>query len=183
MTIVYRTTGTWGAGKGSNLTPAEVDGNFYDLHTRLAALETGGADVPATIDNITIIGSLFTVEMSDGSSFEQTLRIPRVPEVTSTSATSMTLAITDADKFFLCTAGCAVSIPSDAEDEIPLNSEIHFRQHGTDGLTFAVANPSVTTLHGVDGYDNETDAQGSTVTLKKIAADEWIIIGLMKVTV
>lgn len=31
----YRTAGAWGAGKGSNLTPAEVDGNFYELRTDL----------------------------------------------------------------------------------------------------------------------------------------------------
>lgn len=31
----YRTAGAWGSGKGSNLTPAEVDANFYELRTDL----------------------------------------------------------------------------------------------------------------------------------------------------
>lgn len=31
MTITYRTAGAWGAGKGSNLTAAEADQNFYGL--------------------------------------------------------------------------------------------------------------------------------------------------------
>lgn len=41
MPIVYRTTdmAKWGAGKGSNLTPGEVDLNFWTLDERMTALE------------------------------------------------------------------------------------------------------------------------------------------------
>ena len=40
MTIVYRTAGAWGAGKGADLTPAEVDSNFRDLFLRALTLQT-----------------------------------------------------------------------------------------------------------------------------------------------
>lgn len=65
MTITYRTTGAWGAGKGANLTPAEVDGNFYDLATRVTAVEANPAE-PVQIDAITSSGSALTITMDNG---------------------------------------------------------------------------------------------------------------------
>ena len=39
--MLYRTDdpARWGIGKGANLTPAEVDGNFRELAERLVAVE------------------------------------------------------------------------------------------------------------------------------------------------
>lgn len=68
MAIVYRTAGAWGPGKGANLTPAEVDGNFYDLHGRVDTLETT-PPTPNNIANITASGSQLTVIMDDASTF------------------------------------------------------------------------------------------------------------------
>lgn len=68
MTVIYRTAGAWGAGKGANLTPAEVDGNFYDHEGRIATLE-GTPPTPNNIANITVSGSQFTVIMDDASTF------------------------------------------------------------------------------------------------------------------
>lgn len=68
MAIVYRTAGDWGAGKGSNLTPAEVDENFYDLHGRVDTLETT-PPTPNEITNITQSGSQLTIHMADASTF------------------------------------------------------------------------------------------------------------------
>jgi hypothetical protein len=43
MTLVFRyDTGPY-TGKGSKLTAAEVDSNFYDIDTRVITLEDGGA--------------------------------------------------------------------------------------------------------------------------------------------
>ena len=68
--MLYRTTDNdkWGAGKGSNLNPGEVDNNFYNADQRLAALEN---DPPTavSISNITIAGSQIQFNMSDGSHF------------------------------------------------------------------------------------------------------------------
>jgi hypothetical protein len=68
MTIIYRTDGDWGSGKGSNLTAAEVDENVYDLDARVTSLEN---DPPAAVDisNITQAGGVMTVHLNDGSSY------------------------------------------------------------------------------------------------------------------
>jgi carbohydrate binding protein with CBM5/12 domain len=67
MTIIYRTSGLWGAGKGANLVAAEVDGNFYDLETRLVAAEDA---IPASAVGIAffeVAGNTFYVHMTDGT--------------------------------------------------------------------------------------------------------------------
>lgn len=69
MPIIYRTTdaGQWGTGKGGNLTPAEVDGNFYTLAQAIAAFDTGPA--PAEIDNIVVAGNQMTIILDDAREF------------------------------------------------------------------------------------------------------------------
>ena len=66
--LSYRTAGDWGPGKESNLTPNEVDVNFYDLDERLVFLELN-PPVPVEISNITVTGSSMTVHMADSSTF------------------------------------------------------------------------------------------------------------------
>lgn len=64
----FRTAGAWGAGLGRNLTPAEVDTNFYGHDTRILALE----DNPAAgigISNITVSGNQVMFFMSDATTF------------------------------------------------------------------------------------------------------------------
>lgn len=65
MTITYRTTGAWGAGKGANLTPAEVDTNFHTLDQRVTAVETNPVE-PVQIESITSSGSALTITMDNG---------------------------------------------------------------------------------------------------------------------
>jgi hypothetical protein len=64
---VYRTTGAWGAGKGSDLTPAEVDGNFWEHIQRIIALEATTGALGASIDYFSIVGDQLTVHMTDHS--------------------------------------------------------------------------------------------------------------------
>lgn len=74
MTIVYRTAGAWGGGKGANLTAAEVDGNFYDHESRIATIE-GSPPTPNNIADISISGSVITVTMDDASTFNLTVPV------------------------------------------------------------------------------------------------------------
>lgn len=67
MPITYRTTGAWGAGKGGNLTPGEVDANFFDIIQQLASLNTG--PTPAEIENITVSGNQLTFILDDARTF------------------------------------------------------------------------------------------------------------------
>jgi Carbohydrate-binding module family 5/12 len=67
MAIIYRTSGTWGAGKGANLVAGEVDGNFYEVVQRLTTVED---TMPAAANGIaffSIDGDLFSVHMTDGT--------------------------------------------------------------------------------------------------------------------
>lgn len=76
MTIVYRTAGAWGAGKGANLTPTEVDNNFWDVHGRVDTLETT-PPVPAEIDNIVVSGNALTISLDNGDNYGP-FELPRV---------------------------------------------------------------------------------------------------------
>jgi len=66
MAIIYRTTGAWGAGKGSNLTAAEVDANFYDIAERMLALEEDPPEANS-IANIVVVGATFKVILDDAT--------------------------------------------------------------------------------------------------------------------
>jgi hypothetical protein len=66
MTIIWRTTGAWGVGKGAALTAAEFDGNFYDVDQRVTDLENN-PPVANSISSITKSGSTFTVWLQDGT--------------------------------------------------------------------------------------------------------------------
>ena len=66
--MIYRGAGAWGAGKGGNLTPAEVDGNFYELRVDLDAV-VDDLPAPAEIDTITVVGGQMTIVLSDARSF------------------------------------------------------------------------------------------------------------------
>ena len=68
MSIVYRTDDNtrWGAGKGSNLSPHEVDVNFWDVIQRLVSLETN-PPAAISIDTITVAGNQMSIHLTDGS--------------------------------------------------------------------------------------------------------------------
>lgn len=64
----YRTTDNtkWGVGKLANLTAAEVDNNFWELHTRILTVEQNPVQ-PNNISAIEVVGTQMTVRMQDGS--------------------------------------------------------------------------------------------------------------------
>jgi len=66
MTIIYRTAGPWGAGKGGNLVAGEVDGNFYDHDRRLNVVE-GSIPQLVSISSFQVSGNTFYIHMSDGT--------------------------------------------------------------------------------------------------------------------
>ncbi|MGW8178719.1 MAG: hypothetical protein ACWGQW_08145, partial [bacterium] len=68
MAVIYRTAGAWGAGKGSNLTPAEVDGNFYDHEGRIDALESS-PPTPNEIADIVYEDGQITITMADDTAY------------------------------------------------------------------------------------------------------------------
>ena len=74
MTITYRTAGAWGAGKGADLTPAEVDANFRDVVGRVETLEDA-LNGPAAPETITLDDdAVMTFTLTDAST--HTIRPP-----------------------------------------------------------------------------------------------------------
>ncbi|TIN76786.1 hypothetical protein [Mesorhizobium sp.] len=181
MTVVYRTAGAWGAGQGYNLTALQVDGNFYDLDQRIQAIEDNPPE-PVNISNITVTGTQMTIYLEDATVFGP-FTLPQAhfrPSVTATvSTTTYDPVLGDANGYKRCTnaAGCAVTVPSNAEVALPVDTEITFRQAGAGAVTFDA--PTDVTLNGLLGYLNQTAFEGATVTLKKVATDEWDLIGLL----
>jgi len=68
MAITYRTAGDWGAGKGANLTPAEVDENFWEAIQRIISLEEDPPQA-ADISNIEVIGTQMKIYLSNGDEY------------------------------------------------------------------------------------------------------------------
>jgi hypothetical protein len=68
MTIIYRTAGPWGAGKGANLVAGEIDGNFHDLDARVGSIKD---NIPAAAVGIAFFAvtppNLFYVHMTNGT--------------------------------------------------------------------------------------------------------------------
>lgn len=68
MTIIFRTDGLWGTGKGSRLTKEEVDGNFYSVDQRLTSIEDSPPEA-VSIASIDVTSSMMTITMTDSSQF------------------------------------------------------------------------------------------------------------------
>ena len=67
MTIVYVTSGAWGAGTGAPNSAAQVDGNFYDVDQRIVGLSADVAE-GKRIDTVTYTSNSMTFHFTDGTS-------------------------------------------------------------------------------------------------------------------
>ena len=271
MTVIYRTPGAWGGGQGSDLSAAQIDGNFYTLVLAVAAKAVAGAGVasmavvsnnqlqtrltdgtflpavtlptatftfrgawaPDTVysanDIITEGGSTYLVLLghtsdgtfdpganngsgadfyglllsnpsealpTGGSTGEVLTKVsgadfdvawepvggPSGAPVHTRTGTSFTPSLTDAGTYNRMTnsAGCTVHIPADTSVNFAIGDEIHFRQANATGMSFVASSPVF--LNGVTGFLDETAAEGATCTIKKVAADEWDLFGLLEPT-
>jgi hypothetical protein len=66
MNLTFRTLGAWGSGKGANLTPSEVDTNFWELAQEIVNL-TANPALPVGIASITVSGTQMTITLTDGT--------------------------------------------------------------------------------------------------------------------
>jgi hypothetical protein len=176
--LIYRTTGAWGAGKGGNLTPAEVDGNFYELANRAAAAL---AITPAEIDTITASGTQLTITLTDARVFTVTVPVAApYSRVATVAGTTATLGLVDGWSYLRCTnaAGCAVTVPTDAQLNFVIGTEIRLVQIGEDPVTLNDQFADVT-LNAPTAADFPlaTSGEGTVITIKKVAADTWDVYG------
>jgi hypothetical protein len=66
MDLTFRTLGAWGAGKGANLAPSEVDNNFWELAQAIVDL-TANPALPVGIASIAVSGTQMTITLTDGT--------------------------------------------------------------------------------------------------------------------
>jgi hypothetical protein len=85
--------------------------------------------------------------------------------------------LSDASRYLRCTegGGCTVILPSNVAVAFPVDTEITFRQASAGAVVFDA--PTDVTIHTVPGYLPKTAQVGASVTLKKIATDEWELVG------
>ncbi|MEK9752500.1 MAG: hypothetical protein VW338_04715 [Rhodospirillaceae bacterium] len=175
--------------KGSNLTPAEVDGNFTFLQGLVDGI-SATIPAPVSVSNITKVGRSIYIYLTDSSEFGP-FTLPNAVAETQTENVEpdtgdtlgravITPAATDAGKYFrvLDPDGAIYEVPSDAELDFPINTEIHFRQCTPDGFVWILASTAVI-LNGITGYEERTAREGAVITVKKIAADEWDVMGFL----
>jgi hypothetical protein len=66
MDLTFRLPGPWGAGKGANLQPTEVDANFWELAQAIVDLQSNPAQ-PVGIESISVSGTQMTITLTDGT--------------------------------------------------------------------------------------------------------------------
>lgn len=66
LSLIYRTAGAWGAGKGSNLTAAEFDQNNYDIQLAVNDL-TNNPIQPHQIEDVDLVGDQLTFTLDDAT--------------------------------------------------------------------------------------------------------------------
>lgn len=181
-TVVYVSTGPWGAGKGAPLDVDEFDGNIYELVQRIQAV-IDGIPLPLNISNITVTGTQMRIYLEDGTVFgpftlpQANFRPSVVGEIDGDTDGTWSPQAGDFNGYKRYAGGGALTVllPGDGELDVAVDSEITFRQVGAGPISFDGSTDVV--IHGMDGFLKQTAGQGSTVTAKKVAASEWDLIG------
>lgn len=71
---------------------------------------------------------------------------------------------------------CVVTIPTNISVPFEISTEMHFRQNTSGAVSFIPEDETVI-INYREGYDSVTDGQGSVVTFKKVATNEWDAFG------
>lgn len=107
------------------------------------------------------------------------------PGNVSAVSSKTTWAITDVNQFFRLTnsSSITITIPTDATINYAIGTEIHFMRFGAGEVTIARAT-GVTLYSEGSASDNagkkRINAQMQVVTIKKVAANMWVLFGALK---
>ncbi|MEI6296275.1 MAG: hypothetical protein WCO84_01335 [bacterium] len=160
------------------LTTDMIETNGYPL--LVGVDEIPSTPIPREADTLTGLTSTITeLNYVDGvtSAIQTQLDGKADKDTTTTLQTvSYTLALTDKATVQKCYSASTitVTIPLNSTVAFPVNSEIVLVRYGAGAVTLAVTG-------GVNLYSSGSkksiNAQYEAVTLKKIATDEWLLIG------
>lgn len=130
---------------------------------------TIGSAPKGTVDGSILIWNSTTELWEEGSLTGSTNR----PTVTTDATTARTLTLADENSLILFTSSSAVTVtlPTDAEDDLPIGFICHLHQEGTGQVT-ASSGGTVRSSVGPNTY-----TQYSSISVMKIASDTWKIVG------
>ena len=156
-----------------NLSDSSVsDTEFGYLDGVTSAIQTQlNANAAAILLKLALSGGTITGDLTvDG---DTKAKRPIITE----STTARTLILTDEGSFILTTNGSSttVTIPTSASVAFPIGTEIDLLQKGAGELT--IEGGTGLTLNGVSAGSTAITAQWGGATIKKIATDEWVIVG------
>ncbi len=106
--------------------------------------------------------------------------MPRRASFTTVSGTTFTPTVGADGRWFVCTnaAGCAVTLPTDAAEPIPLGQMLTFEQGAAGSITFLEAGG--VTVKKPAALLRETAEDGAVVQLVKRTATLWVLYGNLK---
>jgi hypothetical protein len=93
-----------------------------------------------------------------------------------TVASSKTLELTDANKLLKATAAVTLTVPADSTTNFPVGTEIAVVQYTSGQVTFAGSGVTI------NSKDSKLliDGQYASAVLKKMATNEWLLLGALK---
>jgi hypothetical protein len=97
--------------------------------------------------------------------------------VATLSGTTHTLRHDQIGSYYRCTnvSGCDVTVPLNTTVALPIGTEFHFRQCAAGDVTMVAAGG--VTINAKSGSTLSTAEQGSVITIKKVATNEWDLFG------
>lgn len=100
-----------------------------------------------------------------------------------TTAASATLALSNAGQYLRTTAETAVTVTVPPQSSVAwaADTEIHIEQGAAGAVTIAAG--AGVTINKPTGYNAKIMGQYAVVTLKRVAADTWTLIGALEMTV
>lgn len=92
---------------------------------------------------------------------------------------SATLALVDAGRYLRCTDAVTLTVPPQASVAWAADTEVHIEQSAAGAVTIAAG--AGVTINWPTGYNAKTMSQYAVMTLKRVAADTWTLIGALEV--
>ena len=138
--------------------------------------------LPKINENVEVTATATELNYVDGvTSAIQTQLNTKTAELytfTTDATTARTVATGDAYKSlkFTSSSSITVSVPTDASDNIPVGTYIEIYQYGSGQITVAAVTPGTTTINATDAQ-KKSRVQFSSMTLIKMAANEWLLVG------
>lgn len=106
------------------------------------------------------------------------------PSYVSTLGSDRTLTLADVGDTLLMNSNTAstltVTIPPESSVAFPSSAEVHVIQFGTSPVLIAAG--SGVTLNKPAGYNAKAAKQYAGLTLKRVAADTWVLLGMLEST-